>query len=98
MRYQFGDVVLVRFPFTDHSTTKQRPGVVVSSPGYHNARRDLIMTAVTGQLRGVENFGDLVIQDWQAAKLLKPSAVKPVIATLEQTLIVKTLGRLSARD
>jgi hypothetical protein len=29
MRYQFGDVVLVPFPFTDQSTTKRRPGVVV---------------------------------------------------------------------
>jgi mRNA interferase MazF len=29
--YQFGDVVLVAFPFTDQVTTKQRPAVVVSS-------------------------------------------------------------------
>jgi mRNA interferase MazF len=33
-----------------------------------------------------------------AANLLKPSAIKPVIATLEQTLIIKILGQLSPRD
>jgi hypothetical protein len=33
-----------------------------------------------------------------AAKLIEPSAIKPVLATLEQTLVIKTLGRLSARD
>ncbi len=98
MRYQFGDVVLVPFPFTDQSTTKQRPGVIVSSAAYHETRRDLILMAVTSQVRGGGAFGELVVQDWQAAKLLKPSAVKPVLATLEQSLVIKTLGWLSTSD
>jgi mRNA interferase MazF len=54
--------------------------------------------AVTSQVHGTGAFGELVVKDWQAAKLIKPSAIKPVLATLEQTLVVKTLGRLSARD
>ncbi len=29
--FEFGDVVLVPFPFTDQSTTKKRPAIVVSS-------------------------------------------------------------------
>lgn len=98
MAYQFGDVVLVPFPFTDQSTAKQRPGVIVSSSAYHRARRDLILMAITSQVRGSGAFGEVIVQDWQAAKLLKPSAIKPVIATLEQALVIKTLGRLSSRD
>jgi hypothetical protein len=77
MRYQFGDVVLVPFPFTDQSTAKQRPGVIVSSAAYHDARRDLILMAVTSQVRGAGAFGELVVRDWQTAKLLKPSASSP---------------------
>jgi mRNA interferase MazF len=98
MRFQFGDVVLVPFPFTDQSTTKQRPGVVVSSAAYHRARRDLILMAITSQMRGTGAFGELVVEDWQAAKLIRPSAIKPVLATLEQTLVIKKLGRLSGAD
>lgn len=98
MRFQFGDIVLVPFPFTDQSTTKQRPGVVVSSASYHRARRDLILMAVTSQVRGSGAFGELVVEDWQAAKLIRPSAIKPVLATLEQTLVIKKLGRLSVAD
>ena len=98
MAYQFGDIVLVPFPFTDQSAAKQRPGVIVSSPAYNRVRRDLILMAVTSQLRGSGAYGEVLVQDWQAAKLLKPSAIKPVLATLEQALVIKTLGRLSQRD
>ena len=34
----------------------------------------------------------------QAAKLLKPSAIKPVITTIEQPLVIRRLGALSAHD
>lgn len=98
MAYQFGDIVLVPFPFTDQSTSKQRPGVIVSSAAYHRVRRDLILMAITSQVRGSSTYGEVIVQDWQAAKLLKPSAIKPVLATLEQTLVIKTLGKLSQRD
>lgn len=98
MAYQFGDIVLVPFPFTDQSATKQRPGVIVSSPAYNRVRRDLILMAVTSQVRGGGAFGEILVEDWQAARLLKPSAIKPVLATLEQALVIKTLGRLSQRD
>lgn len=98
MPYQFGDIVLVPFPFTDQSTTKQRPGVIVSSQAYNRIRRDVILMAITSQVRGGGAFGELTLQDWQAAKLLKPSAIKPIFATLEQGLIIKTLGKLSQRD
>ncbi len=95
--YSFGTIILVRFPFTDQSAAKQRPAAIVSSSAYHRARQDLILMPITSQLRGGA-FGDVLLQDWQAAKLLMPSAVKPVFATLEQSLVIKPLGQLSARD
>jgi mRNA interferase MazF len=44
------------------------------------------------------NFGEASVRDWQAAELLKPSVIKPALATLEQRLVRKTLGRLSEVD
>jgi mRNA interferase MazF len=54
--------------------------------------------AITSQIKPSGAFGEVIIQDWQAASLLKPSAIKPVFATIEQTIILKRLGQLSARD
>jgi mRNA-degrading endonuclease toxin of MazEF toxin-antitoxin module len=47
----FGDVVLVPFPFTSQAASKQRPAVVVSSRAYGVERPDVVMMAITSQLR-----------------------------------------------
>jgi mRNA interferase MazF len=48
---KFGDVVLVPFPFTDQSGAKKRPAVVVSSAAYNVGRPDLILMAITSQIK-----------------------------------------------
>lgn len=90
--YRFGDVVLVVFPFTNLAGSKQRPAVVVSSQNYNSARPDIVIMAITSQLRPKPDFGETLIDEWQGARLLKPSAVKPIFATIEQNLILRTLG------
>jgi mRNA interferase MazF len=98
MPFDFGDVVLVPFPFTRQTASKKRPAVVVSSPAYNTARPDLVVMAITSQLRPSLGFGDTPVGRWEAAGLLKPSAVKPVSATLEQGLVLRRLGVLADDD
>ncbi len=93
-RYSFGDIVLVPFPFTDQSATKKRPAVVISSAAYHAARPDLVIMAVTSQLRPAGTMGEMTIGNWKGAGLLKPSAVKPLITTIEASLVLRSLGQL----
>ena len=96
--YSFGDLVLVPFPFTDQTATKKRPAVVVSSDGYNKARPDLILMAITGQFSGHFRIGEIIVSDWKAAGLLKASTIKPILTTVEKSLIIRTLGELSHQD
>ncbi len=98
MPFEFGDVVLVPFPFTNQMTSKQRPAVIVSQRAYARSRPDVVVMAITSQIRASLGFADTLLTDWQSANLLKPSVVKPVLATLEQGLVIKQLGQLSAAD
>jgi mRNA interferase MazF len=98
MRFDFGDVLLVPFPFTSQTASKKRPAVVVSNRAYNTARPDVIVMAITSQLRPTTGPGEVWIGQWQAAGLIRPSAIKPVFATLEQTLVIRQLGTLDADD
>ncbi|MDP1652217.1 MAG: type II toxin-antitoxin system PemK/MazF family toxin [Rhodocyclaceae bacterium] len=98
MTYSCGDVVLVPFPFTDQSGGKKRPAVVVSSAAYNANRRDLVIMAITSQVRTPLDFGEAHIADWQSAGLIKSSVLKPLLATIEQGLVIRALGALSAAD
>ena len=94
----FGDIILVPFPFTDQSTSKKRPAVIISSDAYNNDRPDIILMAVTSQMRHLGKTGEAEVKDWQEAGLLKPSLIKPILTTIEKTLVLKKMGSLSASD
>ena len=97
-RFNFGDVVLVPFPFTDQSGTKKRPAVVVSCSSYNASRRDIVIMAITSQVHQPLGFGEAPLVDWQSAGLIKTSVLKPVFTTIEQGLVIRTMGSLSAAD
>jgi mRNA interferase MazF len=98
MPLRFGDIIVVPFPFTDQSATKKRPAVVVSSDAYHRERPDIILMAITSQIRSAPTVGEVAVAQWQAAGLLKPSVVKPLVTTIEARLVLRQLGSLQADD
>lgn len=95
---EYGDVVLVPFPFTDQTTTQKRPAIIISSDDYHRNRPDVILIAVTSQIRPVAGVGEIAVQRWKEAGLLKPSVLKPLIATVEKRLLIRRLGTLEVKD
>ncbi|KJR99838.1 MAG: hypothetical protein VR65_14945 [Desulfobulbaceae bacterium BRH_c16a] len=72
--------------------------MVVSTEKYNADRYDLIIMAITSRLHQVDKLGDKLVIDWQGAGLIKPSVFKPILATIENTLVIKQLGRLQNED
>lgn len=96
--FEFGYIVLVPFPFTNQLSSKRRPAIVISNSRFNQQQRDVVLMAVTSQVRSPVLFGETLVADWSAAGLLKPSVVKPVLMRLEMSLIVRRLGRLTDTD
>jgi mRNA interferase MazF len=96
--YKRGDIVLVPFPFSDQTAIKKRPAVVISSSLHNELSHDIIIMAVTSQTANTGEIGECLIKNWKEAGLLKPSAFKPAISSIEQKLVLKKLGALVAED
>ncbi len=75
----------------------QRGGCRLRS-AYNRIKPDVVLMAITSQLRAIPALGEVWVASWQAAGLLKPSAIKPVFATLEYALVIRQLGTLAVGD
>ena len=95
--FKQGEVILVPFPFSNQTTTKQRPAVIVSSNEYNSKRADVIIAAITSSINAIW-LGDYRLRDWKEAGLLKPSVVKASLATIQKDLIRRNLGTLTQTD
>lgn len=88
------EVVLVRYPFSDLSSAKVRPAVVVNAP---HISTDLLVVPLTSWTVSLLP-GKFVLADWRAAGLNVPSAVKRGVFTLVESLVLKRIGVLTVPD
>jgi mRNA interferase MazF len=95
--YNRGDVVLVSFVFSDESGKKLRPALVISSAPYNRARQEVIVAAITSNVRR-RLFGDYLVANWTAAGLLFPSVVTGIFRTIKRTMIERKLGSMAKTD
>ena len=96
MAFQRGDVVLVPFPFTDLTSRRTRPAVVVSTSEFERATGSFTVAMVTSTPQHTPY--DCALADWKKTRLLFPSWVRARLVTLSPTLVRYRPGRLTARD
>ena len=92
--YSKNEVVLVRYPFSNLSGSKVRPAIVVNAA---HISQDVIIVPLTSKVSPLL-AGEFVLVDWQAAGLNVASAAKRGLYTVHQSLVIKSIGSLSATD
>ncbi|MDH2899897.1 MAG: type II toxin-antitoxin system PemK/MazF family toxin [archaeon] len=97
-RFEFGDVVLVPFPFSsDPRESKQRPGVIVSNSTYNIGTTDLILCGITSVLSNTGFSIPIAQSDMEEGMMPAKSLIKyGNIYTLRKTLIIKHIGKINA--
>ncbi len=91
MRINVGDIVLVPFPFTDFSSAKVRPALVILSG---NNFKDVIILAITSKSRG---FDEIILDNdaLSIGKLPVKSFIRyDKVTSIDRVLVRKNVGSL----
>ena len=98
MTYNTYDVVVVPFPFTDRSTNKRRPALVLSdSKAFNEAVGQSVLAMITSRTNAPWPL-DIPIENLDSAGLPAPSMVRMKLFTLDHKLILRKAGRLLMED
>ncbi|MFS6828237.1 type II toxin-antitoxin system PemK/MazF family toxin [Cyanobium sp. ATX-6F1] len=90
-------MLLVPFPFTDRTSQKRRPAVVLSDPSFQRSTGHLLLAMVTSAKQSQWPL-DWPINDLEAAGLPQPCLVRFKLFSLDERFILKRLGALSTAD
>ncbi len=92
--YSKNEVILVKYPFSDLTGSKVRPAIVVHAV---HSSQDVLIVPLTSKTTALLT-GEFVLVDWKKAGLNVVSAVKRGIYTVQQNLVIKSVGKLSDED
>ncbi|MEW5829902.1 MAG: type II toxin-antitoxin system PemK/MazF family toxin [Chloroflexota bacterium] len=91
-----GDILLVPIPFTDLSSQKRRPVIVISNNDYNQKTTDLVVVAMTSNPVETDYSFTLNSGDLEKGTLNHPGKVRvDKIYTISKSIVVKTFGRVN---
>lgn len=92
-----GDILLIPVPFTDLSSQKRRPVIVVSNTAYNRANPDVVVVAMTSRSISSPHAFRITSADLVEGALNRPGTVRAdKVYTLAQSIAVKKFGKVSS--
>ena len=95
MNFSKGEVILLPYPFTDLTSKKVRPAVVVNAD--KGNYQDIFVVPLTSRVHNLSE-SEFVLEDWQKAGLNVPTAVKRGCMLIDVGLVIKKVGSLKVDD
>ena len=93
--YKQGDIVLIPIPFTDLSSAKKRPVLILSSDHYNSNTDNLIVAAITSNIDEKPYSITITGNDLTDGNLLHKSCVRAdKLYTLAQAIVIKKFGTI----
>ena len=92
------DVVVVPFPFTDKTTVKRRPALVLSEARSFNKNSAHSVLAMITSASNSDWPLDIEIEDIDVAGLSAASIIRMKLFTLDDKLIIRKVGALGSKD
>lgn len=90
-----GDIVLIPIPFTDLTSQKRRPTIIISSNNYNEKHEDIVVVALTSNVESRDFTITLTTDDLEEGSLKVTSMIRvDKIYTLNKSIILKTFGRV----
>ena len=91
------DVVDVPFPFSEVPRSKRRKALVLSDPVFNQKNASSLLMMITSATRSTWHL-DVSLEQWSQAGLRKPCLARMKLFTLDNGLILGTVGRLTEED
>lgn len=99
--YKRGQVVVANVPFSNHSGSKPRPALVISTEAFHRTLLDVIVCPISSRPRYYQRPGpgDQPLRHWKDVGLRYPSTVRlSNILAVDKKIIKRSPGRLLKDD
>lgn len=93
----FGDVVVVPFPFVDRPISKRRPALVLSREAFNADNGHTVLAMIT-TAAGLSWPSDIAIGDGESAGLSHHSVIRWKVFTLPNPTILRRIGGLGRDD
>lgn len=91
-----GEILLIPIPFTDLSSNKKRPVLVLSNDDYNSKADDIIVAAITSNILSKEYTIFITNEDLIDGNLKVDSCIRAdKIYTLSQNIVIKRFGRVN---
>ncbi|HEX9062663.1 MAG TPA: type II toxin-antitoxin system PemK/MazF family toxin [Clostridia bacterium] len=87
--HEQGEILLIPIPFTDLSSNKKRPVLVLSNNEYNNKTEDIIVAAITSNMTTKEYTVMLCAQDLSEGSLKVDSCIRvDKLYALSQSIVI----------